>query len=130
MRIIPGGQPNERMGSKTQRIGTHQHFVWLGGIVRAVIVLNVLDAVLTLVWVYTGQATEANPMMEVLVHEHPALFVVVKFTLVFFGTWLLWRQRKRATAVVAIFGAFLVYYALLLYHLSWLNLRLLRRFFD
>lgn len=128
--IIPGRLPPERLGTRTRRIGTVEQFRLLGNIVRAILVLNVFDALATLMWVYSGQATEANPMMEYLVHEVPVLFVLVKFTLVFLGSWLLWIRRKNALAVVSIFVAFLAYYGVVLYHLHAMDLRLLQRLFE
>ena len=42
------------------QVGTSEHFRWLRGIVVAVLVLNRLDAVFTLLWVEAGLALEAN----------------------------------------------------------------------
>ncbi len=123
------GDAPERIGSQTARIGTLQQFYWLNGIVRMILILNLFDAVLTLIWVYSGLATEANPLLDPLI-KYPVLFVIVKFSLVSFGSWLLWRRRKRPLAVVSIFLGFLVYYFLLLYHLSAMNLQLFRRLFG
>ena len=111
-------------------IGTPKQFRWLKGIVATVIVLNLLDGILTMVWVLSERATEANPFMAPLIEAHPVLFIVVKMALVFLGTYLLWRLRKRALAVVAIFVAFLAYYAILLLHLRAMNLQLLQRLFG
>jgi hypothetical protein len=92
---------------------------WLEGIIGALLVLNLCDAVFTLLWVRLGLAREANHLMRALVEEHAILFMVVKIGLVSLGSLLLWRRRHRPVAVVALFGAFLVYYAVLLYHLSY-----------
>ena len=108
-------------------VGTPQQFGWLELIVRAIIVLNVADAVLTIAWVSAGEATEANPVMAELAERFPLSFVAVKMSLVSLGTLLLWRHRARPLAVVATFVAFLVYYFLLLYHLKAMNLRLVER---
>ena len=108
--------------SGTLRIGTPEHFRWLHGIVKVVLVLNLLDAVFTLAWVNTGLAREANPLMDELVHEHPVAFAATKLTLVGLGSLLLWRLRWRPLAVVAIFVAFLAYYGLLLAHVGFLSL--------
>ncbi len=107
-------------------VGKPQHFRWLRGIVATVIVLNLIDGVLTLYWVMSGMAVEANPLMDVLLERHPLLFILLKLGLVMMGTYLLWRLRRRAAAVVAIFLVFLVYYWVLLLHLSAMNLGLLR----
>jgi hypothetical protein len=125
--VRPRSVIGERLGSMTRRIGTIQHFRWLKGIIAAIIALNLLDAGLTIFVVSTGQAEEANPLMRDLVHERPVLFVMVKMFLVVGGTYLLWRYRKRPFAVFSIFLAFIVYYALLLFHLRSLDLRLFER---
>ena len=104
------------------RIGTPEQFRWLHGIVKVVLVLNLLDAVFTLLWVWAGLAKEANPLMRDLVHHYPVTFAVTKLALVGLASLLLWRLRRRPLAVVAIFLAFLVYYALLLAHVGFLSL--------
>jgi hypothetical protein len=116
--LFPGKLPLERLGTLTRRIGTIQHFRWLGWIVWGTLVLNVVDAFLTLYWITSGLATEANPLMAVLIEEHPLVFIVVKFSLVFLGSTLLWRYRKRPLSVICIFLAFMVYYGVVLYHLN------------
>ncbi len=108
---------SERTGSL--RVGTSEQFRWLHGIVKAVLVLNLIDALLTLVWVRSGLAREANPLIDQLVNEHAVVFVLVKLGLVSLGSWLLWHRRKRPAAVVAIVAAFLAYYFVLLYHLQY-----------
>ena len=122
----------KRLGTITdwRWIGTPQHFRWLELIIRAVLILNVIDAVMTVAWIYAGRAVEANPLLADLAHSSPITFVLVKTTLVSLGSWLLWRQRRQPLAVVAIFGVFLSYYFLLLYHLEALDLRLLQRFYQ
>jgi len=105
----------------TDRIGTPRQLRWLRGIVQTVLVLNLLDAIFTIAWVGLGVAREANPFLQVLASEHPVLFVLVKTTLVGLASVLLWRLRTRPIAVVGIFAAFLIYYALLVYHLAYLS---------
>ena len=100
-------------------IGTVEHYRWLHGIVKALLVLNLFDALFTLYWVRSGHATEANQLLAGLVEEHAVLFVLVKTTLVCGGSWLLWLKRDRAFAVVSIFVVFLAYYGVLLMHLSY-----------
>ena len=106
------------------QVGTETHFRWLNGIVKAVLMMNLIDAVLTLLWVRTGFATEANPLISQIVEQHALLFVASKLTLVFLGTAMLWRHRREPLAVVGIFAAFLVYYAVLVYHLSFASILL------
>ena len=98
-------------------IGTAQHFRWLHNIVKVVLLLNLVDAIFTLFWVKTGLAVEANVLLRTPVEEHPLAFVLIKITLVSLGSLLLWKRRHHALAVVGLFVVFLVYYAVLLYHL-------------
>jgi hypothetical protein len=100
-------------------IGTPEQFGWLDGVVKTVLVLNLLDALFTLVWVRFGFAREENLMIDRLVEGHAIAFVSVKLGLVGMGSWLLWYRRHHATAVVAIFIAFLTYYLVLLYHVQY-----------
>ena len=88
---------------------------------KVTLVLNLLDALFTLVWVRLGLASEANPFMAELVHEHPIAFVAIKLGLVGLGSVLLWRLRHRPLAVIAMFLAFLAYYAILLLHVDYLG---------
>ncbi len=94
-----------------------QHLAWLDGVVKAVIVLNLLDVFFTLIWVGSGHAEETNVLLNHLVRDHPLGFVVAKISLVSLGSYLLWSYRSRPLAVVAIFMAFVVYYFVLLHHL-------------
>lgn len=98
-------------------VGSALHYHWLRGIVATGLILNAIDAVMTVVWVSTGLAMEANPVLGSLVSDHPVLFVAAKQTLVSLGSWLLWRRRREPLAVIGIFLFFLVYWWLLLVHL-------------
>lgn len=112
-----------------QTIGTARHYLWLRGIVLAIVALNILDGLFTIVWVHGGWANEANPLLADLVVHEPRLFLVFKTGLLCLCLGLLWRLRQRRLAVVGIFATFLGYYALLLYHLDALNLKLWQRLF-
>ncbi len=100
-------------------IGTEEHYCWLGGILKAIVVLNLLDALFTLAWVRMGLAVEANTFLHDLVHEQALSFMLAKLALVSLGAIFLWRIRTRPLAVVGIFGTFFVYYLVFLYHLQY-----------
>ena len=97
-------------------IGTPQHLRWLRGLAAVTLVLNGLDAILTMIWVYLGLAKEGNPLMEILVTDAPVAFVLAKVTLVSLGLLLLWRYRNRPLAVLGLFVAFGAYYGIALIH--------------
>ena len=99
-------------------VGTPEQFRWLGGIVKCILVLNLADAIFTLIWVRWGLALEANVLMRDLVNEHALGFMLAKLVLVSAGSWLLWQRRHHPVSVVAIFTVFIVYYGVLLYHVQ------------
>lgn len=110
-------------------IGNSKHYRWLSWIMVSIFTLNIADGIMTIYWIYNDKAVEWNPLLVRLVNEEPVKFMMVKILLVFLGSFLLWKLRKNAMAVVSLFLMFLVYYYLLLYHLNALNLRLIRRWF-
>ena len=100
-------------------IGKPDQFKWLEGVIAAVFVLSILDGVMTLIWVFTGHAAESNPVMDYLIWLHPLAFMAVKIVLVALSCVLLYRLRRNQLAVVGIFVAFIVYYAIVVgLHLS------------
>ena len=100
------------------KIGDTTQYRWLEGLLAAVFILSVVDGVLTIVWVLTGYAREANFVMDYLIRLHPSIFMGIKILLMALGITLLWRNRERALAVIGIFISFIVYYAILVgFHL-------------
>jgi len=100
-------------------IGTPKHFRWLYGIALGILVLNLLDAVFTLIWVQYFEAGELNFLLRGLVENNPLLFMVSKLSLVSLGTLFLWRQRSNSLAVMGLWIAFLSYLTILLVHLHY-----------
>jgi hypothetical protein len=95
---------------------------WISGIVKGLIVLNLLDSIFTLIWVRTGVAEESNIFLENLVNENALCFMLVKVALVSLGSLLLWRYRHHLFAVIGLFLAFTTYLMVTIYHLHFLNL--------
>jgi hypothetical protein len=87
-------------------------------VAAAIVVLNLLDAVFTLVYTRLGLAEEANPLLQHVLADSPLRFVVVKLGLVSMGVALLWRQRHRRTAAAGLLATGAMYVWLLGYHLS------------
>ena len=106
-------------------IGTGEHFQWLYGIAKWLLVLNLLDGIFTLIWVHYFGAGELNVMMRDLVQSNALLFMITKLTLVSLGTLFLWRNRSNSLAVVSLFLAFFSYYLVLLFHLQYSSIMLL-----
>ncbi len=98
-------------------VGTPEQFRWLYGLLQVVLILNLIDAVLTLSWVGTGLAREANVLLQTLVNEYPMIFVITKMALVSLGAWLLWHRRYHPLSVIGLVAVFVVYYGLILHHI-------------
>ena len=90
---------------------------WINALIFAVFLMNALDGVMTITWVSTAIAVEANPLMAFLLNIHPALFMIAKITLVFGGLLTLLHFRERTEAIIGILSTFFLYYLLILYHL-------------
>jgi len=100
-------------------IGTRERSRFLHGIAKAILVLNLLDGIFTLIWVEFYGAGELNVLMRDLVLGSPLLFMIVKLTVVSFGTLFLWRYRSTPLAVTSLLLAFFSYYLVLLFHLQY-----------
>ena len=90
----------------------------LGRFAGAILVLNLLDAIFTLVLVTAGLAVEANPLMETALARSPMAFMLAKLSLVSLGILFLYRMRHHRFAAVALIGSAVVYAAVVAYHLS------------
>jgi hypothetical protein len=83
-----------------------------------VVVMNMLDAIFTILYTRTGAATEANPLMGQMLSASPVLFMIAKLGLVSLGVLLLWRLRHRRTARFGLLATSSAYTMLIFYHLS------------
>ena len=87
-------------------------------VIIALIMLNAIDGILTINWVGSGIATEANPLMNLLITTNPLLFMTIKLLLVSLGAYLLWCYRNRTLAVVSLYFCVLVYSLVMVQHLN------------
>jgi len=84
----------------------------------ALLVLNLVDAIFTLLWIHSGIAVEGNPIMDQALAGGPVGFMIVKLALVSLGVGLLWRLRHRRAAGLALATAATAYSSLFVYHLT------------
>lgn len=101
----------------TLRLDEHWKSDEASELIASVFVFNTLDALATMSWVQMGLATEANPMMEVLLTAHPALFVASKMALAGLGLALLSRYRDRRLARAGVMAMFSLYTLIICYHI-------------
>ena len=91
----------------------------------AIVILNLLDALFTLVYIAAGVATEANPVMAFFLGIGEPVFILAKMFMVGVGVTFLARlavTRRLAAAGLVVTAA--CYLLLLGYHLSALSLLL------
>ena len=93
----------------------------ISSMVKAILVLNLIDAILTMYWVKHGLAQEMNPLLANTVLNFPIVFVLIKLSLVGLGVCVLWRNRSNQLAIGAICLALAAYYGLFLYHISFIS---------
>jgi len=91
-------------------------------LVWSAILMNLLDAVMTILWVKAGVAEEANLMLRDVLEKNVPLFFLIKMSLATLGLYLLWRRRDRKLAMIGIILVSAVYYVLILYHVQILML--------
>ena len=96
-----------------QLISIESHRTTLG----LTIVFNLIDAVLTLVWILTGHAIEANPLMAFALDLGPIIFMLTKITVVSLGLTILWIRRKRIWVRYAALAIFGIYSYVMMIHL-------------
>jgi len=87
-------------------------------VAAAVLVLNLADALFTLIYIHTGLASEANPLMDAALGGGAVSFMMVKLTLVSLGVLLLFRLRRQRSASIALIGTAVAYSSVFLYHLT------------
>lgn len=87
-------------------------------LIVAIFVLSILDAVFTLLWIKTGLAIEANPLLSGLIDKGSFSFVSTKIGLTAFGCGILYHVRNQGKIVSRVI-TFLagLYFAILLYHM-------------
>jgi hypothetical protein len=86
----------------------------------ALLWLNLLDGLFTMLFLQLGVAEEANPVMRWAYEESPLTFMGLKLASVQLGLWLLCRHPGFWTARAALHLGALLYAGLVAYHLSWL----------
>ena len=82
------------------------------------LILNMADAFYTLLYIHSGVATEANPIMDALLRHGPMAFVLGKHFLVSLCVVVLWRMRQHRLAAFGLATALPLYSLLVFYHVS------------
>ena len=94
---------------------SHEALFWVAA---GILVLNLLDALLTLTVVHAGVASEANPLMEVSLGWGSIWFIAVKLSLVSLGVQLLWKRRRVRLAGIGLVAMCLFYGGVVAYQVT------------
>lgn len=93
-----------------------------------IILLSCTDSLLTLILIHSGRATEANPVMKVLIESDTTLFIASKAILTILCILFIvahknfWLFKNRLRAKYLLLGTFLVYLGLINYELALLHI--------
>jgi hypothetical protein len=96
-------------------VRAHRNNLWFAAAL-VLLLCNVLDAAFTLCAVQWGYATEANPLMAILLSRDPLHFVLIKHLVVSMAVLLLWRMRWHKLARLGMWTTAPAYSLLLVYH--------------
>ena len=120
-----GLSPRRRGGRRAgdEEIPVDFHEPWLLVPVVAMLLLSIADAFLT-VTLMAGGAEESNPLLALVLNEHPRLFAVVKMALTGLGVVVLvalarTRVFKLVRVSLFLYGLVAAYFALVAYE-AWL----------
>ena len=87
---------------------------------KLLIVLNLLDAIFTYVWVSMGMAKEANPFMDYLITLSPTFFLLYKVFIVNFCVLILYKAKNNRLCKALTFPLSALYTWVLGIHLTFL----------
>lgn len=87
----------------------------------ALLMLNLMDGLFTLLFLQLGVAEELNPLMRVAYEQSPLVFMFSKLVIVNAGLWLLCLHRRLRASRIAIRAGAVVYGIIVVYHLAFLT---------
>ena len=79
------------------------------------LLLNIVDATVTIIVIDAGIAKEANPIMDYFLNLGFLPFLIVKLSVVSFASYVFWKYRQRKGAVIGIVLSLILYISLSLY---------------
>tara|TARA_B100000131_G_C17932919_1_gene539112 strand:- start:184 stop:492 length:309 start_codon:yes stop_codon:yes gene_type:complete len=82
------------------------------------LILNLFDLIMTLVFITSNEAREANPIMNQALEVGILPFGILKIFLVTAGVWLFWKNKNSIVSQYAAIFCLLAYIILSIYHLT------------
>jgi hypothetical protein len=84
---------------------------------RLIFILNLVDAILTAIWINYGLAAEANPIMDYTLSFGLIPFITIKVGVAGVAIIILWFLRKEFLAKIAAMFSFALLFLVMMYHL-------------
>lgn len=84
---------------------------------KLLVILCMLDAVLTIVWISLGIAIELNPLMDKLIKTSNVAFIAIKLAISYISIYILYKYKQRKLTRYATPMLTYTYLCLLAYHL-------------
>jgi len=109
-----------KKGSVTKAIRVFRQFDsidrWMGGLLIAIMIFNLIDLFATIIFLQTGLVYEANPFMSAVLNVGSIPFAAYKIIIVSMGLWFLWKCRRYQLATCGIIITCLAYFGVVLNH--------------
>jgi hypothetical protein len=96
----------------------HRVLYW---ILAFTFLFSTVDAILTIIQVGNGWATEANPFMKFFLDIHPAAFFMAKSLIMCASVSVLWSAKTNKLAMPAALVGFSIYSAIIGWHIHGLT---------
>lgn len=85
---------------------------------KLTVFMTLFDLLMTLVWVYSGNATEANPILNYTLDDGPLTFAIAKLTLGLGSLWIFFKNKTHKLVITIMPWVFGFYFILSLFHLA------------
>jgi hypothetical protein len=86
-------------------------------LLSTIIILCLLDAIFTMLWLSTGIAIESNPLMEFLINKSHLLFITVKMALTFASIHVLYKYKDIKGVLTTGKILAILYLVIIIYHI-------------
>ena len=84
---------------------------------KLTVLMTFFDLIMTLIWVLSGNATEANPILRYTLEQSTFKFIFVKLALSLGAIWILYKNQTRRLVKIAVPFIFISYCLLTIFHL-------------
>ena len=84
---------------------------------KLTVFMTFFDLLMTLIWIYYGNATEANPILRYTLEQSTSKFIFVKLALALGAIWIFYKNQAHRLVRVTVPFVFTSYGLLTIFHL-------------